>query len=296
MTDSDLSQSKEDTKPQKALKEHFSIYLDAPVLPLSARPTGLKRGIWGVCTSGFMEIQVYAGRYTIGVNDTFLLLPGFLVAQVSCSAAFTVSYCSFSVDLFYHVICDCIIRSLFPFYRYMRTHFQNPLPESSVSGWMFSYRHLCDRIASGIDVFSEEYVVNLLKIPLIRVYSRFYEETQPDKPAVSLHKESMGYQFLILLMEHCREKKNVAFYAEALHVTPKYLTEVLLQVSGKSPKEWIVHYTLEEINALLKFPRITPLELAKETGFEDERFLKRFLLRHTGMSLSKYKKALGDLS
>ena len=87
-----------------------------------------------------------------------------------------------------------------------------------------------------------------------------------------------------------KENKEVAFYAEKLHVSSKYLTEALTLVSGKSPKEWIIHYTLQEIYALLENPSISIQEIVQRTRFANLATLRRFFKRHTGTSLLQYRK------
>ena len=91
-------------------------------------------------------------------------------------------------------------------------------------------------------------------------------------------------------LKHYKENKEVAFYAEKLHVSSKYLTEALTLVSGKSPKEWIIHYTLQEIYALLENPSISIQEIVQRTRFANLATLRRFFKRHTGTSLLQYRK------
>ena len=69
----------------------------------------------------------------------------------------------------------------------------------------------------------------------------------------------------------------MAFYAEKLHVSSKYLTEALTLVSGKSPKEWIIHYTLQEIYALLENPSISIQEIVQKNPVCQSCHLKTFL-------------------
>ncbi len=53
-------------------------------------------------------------------------------------------------------------------------------------------------------------------------------------------------------MQHYREHKDVAFYADKLCITSKYLSMVIKEASGKTAKDWIVEYAILEIKAMLK--------------------------------------------
>ena len=132
-------------------------------------------------------------------------------------------------------------------------------------------------------------ITNLLKLPFLELYADYYSTVKEHK-VTTLHKEEIGYFFLDLLLKHYKENKEVAFYAEKLHVSSKYLTEALTLVSGKSPKEWIIHYTLQEIYALLENPSISIQEIVQRTRFANPATLRRFFKRHTGTSLLQYRK------
>ena len=147
----------------------------------------------------------------------------------------------------------------------------------------------CNRATSPTYLFTKESITNLLKLPFLELYADYYSTVKEHK-VTTLHKEEIGYFFLDLLLKHYKENKEVAFYAEKLHVSSKYLTEALTLVSGKSPKEWIIHYTLQEIYALLENPSISIQEIVQRTRFANLATLRRFFKRHTGTSLLQYRK------
>ena len=112
-----------------------------------------------------------------------------------------------------------------------------PTPKPTASLY---FRLLYNRATSPTYLFTKESITNLLKLPFLELYADYYSTVKEHK-VTTLHKEEIGYFFLDLLLKHYKENKEVAFYAEKLHVSSKYLTEALTLVSGKSPKEWIIH-------------------------------------------------------
>lgn len=268
----------------------FSIYMNAHTLPFTKYSSYLPVGVLGICTEGSAEIQIYSQKYVICANDVIIFMPGFLLSFIKSSISFTINYCTFSSDIFHEVINGSIKRFQTSFYTYTKTHCVYSLSEEKVGYFSSFFRLLYNRGTSSTYLFAKESITNLLKLPFLELYTDYCMATvKEDKPA-SLHKEEIGYYFLDLLLKHYKDNKEVAFYADKLHVSSKYLTEALTIVSGKSPKEWIIYYTLQEIWALLENPSISIQEIVQRTRFTNLTILRRFFKRHTGISLLQYRK------
>ncbi len=59
-----------------------------------------------------------------------------------------------------------------------------------------------------------------------------------------------------------RENREVSYYADALCVTPKYLSEVSKAVSGYTANYWINRYTSLDIARLLRDKTLTFVEIS----------------------------------
>lgn len=81
----------------------------------------------------------------------------------------------------------------------------------------------------------------------------------------------------------------MGFYADQLHITPKYLSSVIKEVSGRSAVEWIDRYVILEAKALLRYSGLSIQEIAYELNFSTQSFFGKYFKHHTGMSPSEYK-------
>ena len=72
---------------------------------------------------------------------------------------------------------------------------------------------------------------------------------------------------------------------------PNILSEVVKETSGKSPKDWIIDYSLLEIKELLKNSSLNIQEITIRTKFLNQSALGRFFKRHTNMSPSEYRES-----
>jgi AraC-like DNA-binding protein len=105
--------------------------------------------------------------------------------------------------------------------------------------------------------------------------------------------DALFSQFIGLLEENFRKERRVSWYAEQLKITPKYLSELVKQVSKRTPNDWIDSYVLLEIRVLLKNSTKSIKEIADDLNFPNQSFFGKYFKEHMGMSPSEYRNSLG---
>ena len=96
-------------------------------------------------------------------------------------------------------------------------------------------------------------------------------------------------QFLDEVECYFNRYADVAFYAEQLNVTPRYLGQVTRRHASRSPKAIIDERILQEICTLLASYDKPLKEVARLLGFSSQAHLSRFFKKHKGLSPSDYK-------
>lgn len=87
-----------------------------------------------------------------------------------------------------------------------------------------------------------------------------------------------------------KEKKNVAYYAEQLGITPKHLSLTLKKTTGKHASEWIEEYSLMEAKKLLRHSDNTVQEISYDLNFATPSHLSKFFKAKTGMTPTEFRK------
>ncbi|MDO4163411.1 MAG: helix-turn-helix domain-containing protein [Bacteroides sp.] len=116
------------------------------------------------------------------------------------------------------------------------------------------------------------------------------EEQETDK-RYPYRGEEYFARFMKLLSQHYKQERRVEFYASELCVTPKYLSFVIKEVSGKTPSKWIDEAIMQEIHYQLKSSTISIKEIAYRLNFTNASFFGKFVKKFTGMSPGKYRAA-----
>ncbi len=102
-------------------------------------------------------------------------------------------------------------------------------------------------------------------------------------------REMIFSEFTKLLLENYRSERGVKFYADKLHITAKYLSSLIKDVSGRSAAEWIDDYVIVEAKNLLKFSNMNIQEIAYSLNFDTQSFFGKYFKQHTGYSPSQFK-------
>ena len=97
-----------------------------------------------------------------------------------------------------------------------------------------------------------------------------------------------NYNFLV--ESHYRTQRQVKFYADQLHKSPKTLSNLFALYNHKSPLLIIQERIIMEAKRLLFYTDRTAKEIAYELGFEDAGHFGKFFKRNTGLSISEFKK------
>ena len=93
-----------------------------------------------------------------------------------------------------------------------------------------------------------------------------------------------------LLQRYNKQERNVSFYAKQLNITPKYLSSVVKEVSGKTAARWIDESVILEAKTLLKYSGMSIQEIAYHLNFSTQSFFGKYFKQHTGTSPSRYKR------
>lgn len=141
-------------------------------------------------------------------------------------------------------------------------------------------------------LFREEVLGRLLQIFLFdlwQVYSASITQMQADD-----NSSQIFLRFVTLVQQHCRQHRDLGFYADRLCITPKYLSQVSKKVTNIPASEWIAYYATSELVALLNDNGKTLTEIADAMNFSAPSFFSRYVKNVLGVSPTEYRSRQGD--
>ena len=150
--------------------------------------------------------------------------------------------------------------------------------------------HLIKQKLTEKHLFSRQIIQHYISVMFYNVYAQLQQQYK-QKSKYKLHtKEYFFEQFMRLVERHFKEERQITFYAEKLHLTSKYLSEVIRSVSGMTAGQWIQEYLIIESRALLKMGKMSIKQISNELNFYDQSHFGVFFKKHVGCSPKAYQK------
>lgn len=107
--------------------------------------------------------------------------------------------------------------------------------------------------------------------------------------ARSSHKRLIFEQFQRLVSENYSRHRQMTFYADKLCLSPKYLSKLVKDVSGKSGPDWIDSYVMLEAKHLLKYSHMPIKEIVYRLNFPNQTVFYKYFKAHAGMTPTDYR-------
>ncbi|OGU77864.1 MAG: AraC family transcriptional regulator [Ignavibacteria bacterium RBG_16_35_7] len=141
-------------------------------------------------------------------------------------------------------------------------------------------------IISEYERFSSEkdYLLrNYIYILLLRIREIYRPHLKQIKESTN-RAAKLANRFKHLVEKNFIEKHEVQQYAEILHITSKYLTDVVKETFGKTPRDLINDMLLLEAKVQLGSTDKTVTEIALDLNFTDQSHFNHFIKQRTGYS------------
>lgn len=132
-------------------------------------------------------------------------------------------------------------------------------------------------------------VIAALTYQLIQIISCRIPAESQDRPRS--RRSVYVNDFVELVHEHHRKERSVAFYADKLFISPKYLSLIIKEALGRSAAEIIDDYVILEAKNMLRFSGKNIQQVSYELNFPNQSSFGKYFKHIVGMSPSEYQRS-----
>ena len=239
------------------------------------------------CRCGSAEVSVNQYQGQMRRNTMVLLLPGSILMLTNRTVDFRVTYCAFSRDLF----AEAAFRLDPSFFHALRERPISHPPTRIVEGAAIWFQMAAYTYRDRGNVFRNTIIKNRLQNVLLEIYDKMqrFAAREQRTPETTTRQTELFHRFVALVHEHCSQQREVAFYADKLCISTRYLSTIVRGVARSSAKEFIDRSVVLEIKMMLQSTDLSVQEIAYRLKFPDQSYLGRFFKKHAGESPTEYR-------
>lgn len=266
---------------------HFSLGKVSSDNWKSGHPLTVKGCMIMQCMHGNADLTINSSIFTMGEGDMVFIVFDMVAVPVAVSDDFEARflYLDFdaSQDIFFLVTSNRFWEFV---YTYPVIRLRRSLSEI-VGGWFSMLTWIMDNCSGfNVEKIIRNEMENFMLVMAGQVESRLglLGTNPPKNRAWSIINEFLG-----LLNRYCTHRRDVAFYADKLSITPNYLNIIAKRNLGVSAKEHINIQSALIVKMLLDTTDLSIKEIAERLNYDDPSYLCRIFRKQTGLSPIQYR-------
>ena len=244
------------------------------------------------CRQGSLQLDINGKSYELQENNILFIMPTMIMSGMKPSDDCKVRLFGFSTNFLNNVVKpgNGTERVLYTIYKNPVWHVESEEDSPIVHAYE---RIIMERIKN----YEGRYCKEILRHLFSAMFCEMMNELQNRMHEITTEQPDKGYKravyvfksFLSELSKDGGMHRSVNYYADRLCYSPKYVSSVVKQVSGRTALDWINEYAVEQIKVQLKHSEKSIKEIADYFNFSNQSFFGKYVKAHLGMSPAKYR-------
>ena len=246
------------------------------------------------CTGGSLRLDINLRSYSIRQNSMAIIVPGYILRVSEVDPA-SLDDLGFVVLALSHDFASNVRFDFVRLFNESMRILDNPIFTLRGEDLKIAedYHRLAQRIVASQATNKREALVPLLASFCYSMGSAWEKQLDGADPMPcgknATRLKLVFEHFLRLVSEYHDRERNVSFYADHMGFTPKYLSKLIKEVSGRSAPEWIDSFVILEAKNMLKYSDCTIKEIVFRLNFPNQSVFYKYFKAHTGMTPSEYR-------
>lgn len=244
-------------------------------------PHKLNHALIAVYTSGHCRLKINLNDYEVESPMLLTLMPGQIIEWIDHSpniSGYAIALSKRFIDML----------NLPGWQQQYMAMYNNPLSiitTNTMQPLRVFYAILYRAAENSENPFRLQVIENLIRVFYYGGLGSFRASSKGDTTA----KNSIVERFMELVQEHYHTERFIGFYADKLCVTPKYLSKLVKENTGRSAGDWIESHVILEARAMLQSSDMTIQQIATALNFPNQSFFGKYFKRVTGQSPKQYR-------
>ena len=244
-------------------------------------------GMIVLCREGEADLRVNFTEWRLKPGSVITLFPGDVVSITSKSEEFKAETLRYAASLLREASLQ-LEHTVYSELKTDRCRTESATLTSIVSNMLTLLRLYFEQEGC---ICLDQLVMLQLKAFFLGFYDYLYRNPSERKAeSESPRTKELFNQFMRELEHRYRESRDVSYYAELLHISPKYLNMVTQRMTSHTIKTIINQYVVLQIKQSLTTEEKSIKQIAWDYHFSDLSFFCRYFKQHTGMTPQQFRR------
>lgn len=246
--------------------------------------------IISVCKRGEMTFKMNGRDIRFAKGGLFVNIGDSMVSDVTKTDDFSAVAIVVSHDFLQESVMS--LMHLWPYLLFLMEQPVVELGELELHRLVKMYQQIIERLQQEDHSFRREATIACVQACYYDVCD-FLKRRIPQNGQLKTRSYALFDQFVRLVATNYVEHRDVAWYADKMQLTPKYLSDVVKDVSGRTSSEWITNFVITEVKSLLVNSDLSIKEIAVELNFANQSFLGKYFKNVVGISPTDFRQKKG---
>jgi len=249
------------------------------------------------CEAGYIDVYYHNKMLRINAGELFVRLPDFCyeLGPYEMSPDFRFYQVTLDAKIFDKVMFDHmrVEPHWYAKQEYIKDHPTFALSEASAAAFHTYFELIARQMREEQTDYRRQIMMMLARVAtmeMLNYLDKLAVITPQEIGRMSVNHSDYTFREFTRLLQQYPHEREVQWYAKRLGITPKYLSEICKERSGKSAGEWIADITVAELKHYLRHTTMPIREIANLMDFPNASFFCQYTKKHTGLTPNKFRK------
>lgn len=240
-----------------------------------------------ICHQGMFRLCVDGASFVASMGETVFLSKGIMFQVMETSPDLLFSLLFYRIEQIRHMLGNSVVAMRL----YSTLYPQScTVLHTGCEDMLASYAQMLLSLErqekkGNYDWHEQTLLLMAITYRLCSIFSASFETTGKEEK----RKIEIFESLVKLIDENFMRERSVAFYADQLCITPKYLSVIVKSVCGKTVQQLLFQAIIRRSIYLMKNTNKTILQIASELSFPNASAFGTFFKKHTGLSPKNYR-------
>lgn len=249
-------------------------------------PSRLESLLMAVCVKGSISATIDLKPRLMETNSIMVLRPGHVINDIEASADFEGFFFLAGIDKLARLLP--LMSRMMPCALYYAANPIINITGTETQTQLALYSILEAKMTSTPSAYQEQIISSLIELIFYETLSIYTSHMKAPSSRPSRSQQLLA-SFMDLVEANFRKERMVLFYAHKLCVSPKHLSSVIKEISGRTAGEWIDDTVILEAKLLLRNSTMSIQEISNSLSFPNQSFFGKYFKHHTGLSPREFR-------